>query len=249
MKGCFQCFPLICGTMNIIVTGASRGIGFETAAILCFQGHNVIAVARDGKGLERLQSICRAAGTDSRLMILSCDLTSEKDIQELVFTAKSLNARVDVLINNAGALINKEFEKITMEELHSVFEVNVFAPFRLIQALLPLLGGNNESHIVNISSMGAIQGSSKFAGLSSYTSSKAAIAGLSELLAEELKSKNIKVNCLALGAAQTEMLESAFPGYKAPLTAREMAEWVAYFSIHGSRFFNGKILPVGISTP
>jgi NAD(P)-dependent dehydrogenase (short-subunit alcohol dehydrogenase family) len=235
--------------MNIIVTGASRGIGFETALLLCGQGHHVLAFGRNGSGLEKLQNACRTAGFDSKLMVLAGDLTSEKDIQQLVYTAKSLNSRVDVLINNAGAIVNKEFEKISPEELRQVYEVNVFAPFRLTQVLLPLMGGEATSHIVNISSMGAVQGSSKFAGLSAYTSSKAAFAGLSEMLAEELKDKNIRVNCLALGAAQTEMLEAAFPGYKAPLSAREMAVWITWFALNGQNYFNGKILPVGVSTP
>lgn len=235
--------------MNIIITGASRGIGFETALLLCKQGHHVMATARTGKGLEKLQASCRAAGVDSKLMILQADLASEKDLQELFFHAKSLNLHVDVLINNAGAILNKEFEKISTEELRRVYEVNVFAVFRLIQVMLPLLGGTTISHVVNISSMGAVQGSSKFPGLSAYTSSKAAVAGLSELLAEELKEKNIRVNCLALGAAQTEMLEMAFPGYKAPLTAGQMGDFIAWFAVNGYNYFNGKIIPAGVSTP
>lgn len=235
--------------MNIIITGASRGIGFDTALALCNQGHHVLAVARTGSGLEKLQFSARNAGSDKNLMILSVDLTSEKDIQELVYTAKSLNGHVDVLINNAGVIINKPFEKISPEELRHVYDINVFAPFRLTQALLPLMGGVSQSHIVNISSMGGVQGSVKFPGLSAYSSSKAALAGLTELLAVELQEKNIVVNCLALGAAQTEMLSKAFPDYKAPLSSSEMAEWVVWFSLNGQKFFNGKILPVAISTP
>ncbi|HET6992736.1 MAG TPA: SDR family oxidoreductase [Bacteroidia bacterium] len=235
--------------MNIIVTGASRGIGFETALSLVQQGHHVIAFARNGKGLENLQNAARSSGADTRLMILAGDLTSEKDIQQLVFTARSLNSRIDILINNAGAIINKPFEKISPEELRNVYEVNVFVPFRLTQALLPLMGGETCSHIVNISSMGGFQGSAKFPGLSAYSSSKAALAGLSEVMAEEFKGKNIKVNCLALGAAQTEMLEKAFPGYKASVSAREMANWIVWFALNGHLFFNGKILPVSLSTP
>lgn len=232
--------------MNIVITGASRGIGFETALQLCKDGHHVLAVARNGKGLEKLQALAASAGVGNRLMILPVDLTSEKDIQELVFTVKSLGGKTDVLINNAGTLLNKPFEQINLAELRQVYELNVFAPFRLIQALLPFMNGG---HIVNISSMGAVQGSSKFPGLSAYSSGKAALANLTELLAEELKEKNIKVNCLALGAAQTEMLEAAFPGYKAPLSAAEMAEWISWFALNGQKFFNGKILPVALSTP
>jgi NAD(P)-dependent dehydrogenase (short-subunit alcohol dehydrogenase family) len=235
--------------MNVIVTGASRGIGFETALLLCRQGHRVLAVARTGNGLEKLQTAARNAGIDRNLMILACDLTSEKDIQSLAFTAKELNDHIDVLINNAGTLLNKEFASISPTELRDVYEVNVFAPFRLTQALLPIMGGKNISHVVNISSMGGVQGSSKFPGLSAYSSSKAALAGLSELLAEELKEKNIRVNCLALGATQTEMLDKAFPGFKAPVSSSEMAEWITWFSLNGQNFFNGKILPVAITTP
>ena len=235
--------------MNIIVTGASRGIGFETALLLCQQGHHVIAVARNGMGLEKLQLAARSSNSDSRLMILSGDLTSEKDIQELVYHSKALNSRIDILINNAATIINKPFEKITLDELRKVYEINVFAVFRLTQALLPLMGGVDVSHIVNISSMGVVQGSTKFPGLSAYSSSKAAISVLSELLAEELSDRNIKVNCLALGAAQTEMLAQAFPGYKAPVSAGEIAQWITWFAVNGHHYFNGKILPVSLSTP
>lgn len=235
--------------MNIVVTGASRGIGFETALSLCKQGHHVIAVARNGKGLENLQNAARSCSADSKLMILSGDLTSEKDIQELVFHAKSLNNRIDVLINNAATIINKPFENISSDELRQLYEINVFSPFRLIQSLIPLMGGVEISHIVNISSMGGVQGSAKFSGLSAYSSSKAALAVLSEVLAEELRAKNIKVNCLALGATQTEMLSQAFPKYEAPIIASEMAEWIAWFAINGHNYFNGKIIPVALSTP
>jgi NAD(P)-dependent dehydrogenase (short-subunit alcohol dehydrogenase family) len=232
--------------MNIIITGASRGIGFETAIQLCKDGHRVIAVARNGKGLEKLQAVVTAAGAGNRLMVLPVDITSEKDIRELAFTAKTLDGKVDVLINNAGGLVNKPFGSISPEELRSVYEVNVFAPFRLIQALKPLLDGG---HVVNIGSMGGVQGSAKFPGLSAYSSSKAALANLSELLAEELKESRIRVNCLALGAAQTEMLAEAFPGYEAPLSSAEMAKWIAWFAVNGQQFFNGKVLPVAVSTP
>ena len=94
-----------------------------------------------------------------------------------------------------------------------------------------------------------LQGSAKFPGLTAYSSSKAAIAGLTECLAEELKDKNISVNCLAIGAVQTEMLEEAFPGYKAPLSPKQMAEYIFDFALKGHQYYNGKILPVSSSTP
>jgi NAD(P)-dependent dehydrogenase (short-subunit alcohol dehydrogenase family) len=105
------------------------------------------------------------------------------------------------------------------------------------------------SHIVNISSMGGFQGSSKYRGLSYYSASKAAIGCLTECLAIEFSEAGIKVNCLAIGAVQTEMFEEAFPGLKAPVSASEMGRYVSEFALNGHKFFNGKILPVAISNP
>jgi NAD(P)-dependent dehydrogenase (short-subunit alcohol dehydrogenase family) len=105
------------------------------------------------------------------------------------------------------------------------------------------------SHIVNISSMGGFQGSMKFAGLAAYSTSKAALCCFTELFAEEYKETNIRMNCLCLGAVQTEMLAEAFPGYNAPIQPKEMAKFIVDFAENASRFINGKIIPVSLSTP
>jgi NAD(P)-dependent dehydrogenase (short-subunit alcohol dehydrogenase family) len=97
--------------------------------------------------------------------------------------------------------------------------------------------------------MGGYQGSMKFPGLALYSASKGALAVMSECLAEEFKETGIKVNCLALGAAQTEMLKEAFPNYQPPLSAEEMASFVCDFALRGQSFFNGKILPVALTDP
>jgi NAD(P)-dependent dehydrogenase (short-subunit alcohol dehydrogenase family) len=128
-----------------------------------------------------------------------------------------------------------------------MFSVNTKAPFLIVKALLPYF--NKPSHIVNISSMGGFQGSVKFSGLSLYSASKGALAILTECLAEELKEKDIKVNCLALGSVQTEMLAEAFPGYKAQSGPAEMAEFIDNFALNAHRNMNGKIIPVSSTTP
>ena len=97
--------------------------------------------------------------------------------------------------------------------------------------------------------MGGIQGSSKFGGLAAYSSAKGAVITLSELLAEEYKEDQIAFNVLAIGAVQTEMLAEAFPEYKAPLSAQEMADYIYDFSLTGNKFYNGKVLQVSSSTP
>lgn len=147
----------------------------------------------------------------------------------------------------AGMVISKNFSEITNREARLLMETNFFGPASVIKVLKPFMA--NGSHIVNISSMSGYQGSSKFAGLSYYSSSKAAISSLSECLASEFRDSGISVNCLALGAVQTEMLEEAFPGYNAPLDAKKMAEFISYFALNGNKFFNGKIIPLAVSDP
>jgi NAD(P)-dependent dehydrogenase (short-subunit alcohol dehydrogenase family) len=158
-------------------------------------------------------------------------------------------SHIDVLVNNAGLLINKPFKDLTIEDWKLQFAVNLFGMTRLIKLLLPLMGGLKETHIVNLGSMGGFQGSKKFTGLSAYSASKAAVANLTECLAYEFSADNIRVNCLALGAVDTEMLKQAFPGYRAPVTSYEMAEFIKSFCKTGHKLFNGKVLPVSVIDP
>jgi short-subunit dehydrogenase len=232
--------------MLILITGASKGIGFEMVKHFSKNSKNlIIAVSRN---IEPLNKLVKEKNTHSVLPI-KADITNPLHQKKIVKTIKALNIPLDVLINNAGQNLNKPIEKITGAELQLVYHTNVFAPFLLIQALLPLMNQKSKAHIVNIGSMGGFQGSAKFPGLSAYSSSKTALSGLTESLAEELKSQNISVNCLALGAVQTEMLSKAFPGYKAPLTAKQMAEFICHFALTGQQYFNGKIIPVSSTNP
>ena len=225
--------------MNIIITGASKGIGYETALLFAKDKANrIVPISRSGfsPGLTSIRHI-------------AFDLQSSSDKYSSTLLPLILKEFkfVDVLINNAGVLVNKTFEDLSPADWQYTYETNVFVSAKLIKLLLPYM--SRMSHIVNISSMGAVQGSTKFKGLSAYSSSKAALANLTECLAEELKDRNIAVNCLALGAVQTEMLQQAFPDYKAPVDAKTMAEFIVEFSLNGHRYFNGKIIPVALSTP
>ncbi|NLN73919.1 MAG: SDR family oxidoreductase [Bacteroidales bacterium] len=225
--------------MNIVITGASKGIGFQTAKILASKSENrIFAVARNVESLNNI---------NNNITPLAWDIT-QMPYKPLVEEIKKWSGgKVDVLINNAGIILNKKFEEISPQEFDLQFSAHVKSPFFLIQALLPLF--SEGSHIVNISSMGGFQGSVKFSGLSAYSSSKGALAVLTEALAEELSPKNISVNAICPGAVQTTMLEKAFPGLKAPLSDEEMGGFLADFALNGHRFFNGKILPVSSSTP
>lgn len=231
--------------MNIIITGASRGIGYELVKQLAAAGNTIFAVSRNHEKLEQLKKECGS----SNVITCAYDLSDPASVQELIRVIKKQNAPIHYLVNNAGAVLNKPFAEISGTEIESIYNVNVFAVVRLIQGMLPLMDPKKRCHVVNISSMGGFQGSAKFAGLSAYSSSKAALACLTECLAEEFKDRNIAFNCLALGAVQTEMLEEAFPGYRAPVTAAQMASYVSDFVLNAHKLINGKIIPVSLSTP
>lgn len=224
---------------NIIITGTSRGIGYQMVQLFAKAGHHVLALSRNSKPVEALQL--------NNVTALSFDLNDEKAYQKVKDFIATNWKTVDVLINNAGALLNKPFANITMQEFENVYKTNVFGVAELIRTVIPFLQKN--SHVVTISSMGGVQGSMKFPGLAAYSSSKAAVITLTELLAEEYKDSGISFNVLALGAVQTEMLEEAFPGYVAPISALEMAQYIFNFSLTAHKYYNGKMLQVSNSTP
>lgn len=229
--------------MNIIITGASKGIGFETCKRLFSNENNkIIAISRSSDSFIKNDNF-----DNERFTHLRIDIGKDDFNQILIPTVKSVFGKTDIIINNAGLLINKPFDSFTDQEFDEIFNVNVKSVFRLVRDMIPHM--NQGSHIVNITSMGGFQGSSKFSGLSLYSASKGALSILSEAMAEELKQFGISSNALALGAVQTEMLSMAFPDFKAPLSPAEMADFVADFAQNGHRYFNGKVLPVSLSTP
>ena len=222
---------------TILITGASNGIGFEIAKLASSLGHSVIAISRDTTNLKSLNDI------DSYSVDITKDYVIESFIKKLIHKKIIL----DIIINNAGLLVNMPFEETSIETFKKVYDVNVFGVVSRIRRCLPII--NKKGHVLNISSMGGVQGSSKFPGLSAYSSSKGALITLTELLAEEYNKTGPSFNVLALGAVQTEMLEKAFPGYKSNVSAKKMASYVLDFSISGNDLFNGKLIPVSLSTP
>jgi len=233
---------------NIIITGASSGIGFEAVLDLTANKENkVIALARSADKLRKHEIASSLNHDGGTLYPAQFDIVFDNYPESLVPFIQSKFDKVDILINNAGALINKPFMETSMEDVAQMFQSNLLGHIQMIQNIVPMM--KDAGHIVNISSMGGFQGSAKFPGLSAYSASKGALGILTECLAEELKDKNIKVNCLALGSSQTEMFEAAFPGVEAGTLAFEMGRYVAEFAQNGHKYYNGKILPVANTTP
>lgn len=223
---------------NIIITGTSRGIGYELALQFANAGHQVLAISRKTP---------QALLEHKNISCLSVDLSKEEELSLVEDFISQTWKNVDIIIHNAGSLVNKPFAQLTAADFENVYKVNVFGVANLTRICLPYL--QKGSHVVSISSMGGIQGSMKFPGLAAYSSSKGAVITLSELLAEEYKEQGIAFNVLALGAVNTEMLQEAFPGYEAPTSAKEMAEYIFNFALTGNKYHNGKIIQVSSSTP
>ncbi len=224
---------------NIIITGTSRGIGFELVRLFANQGHKVLALSRNAKPVSDLKH--------ENVTAFAFDLSQQEDYKNVEKFIQKEWKQVDILIHNAGAILNKPFAETSFEDFTKVYETNVFGVAEMTRTVLPFLKSNG--HVLTISSMGGIQGSMKFPGLAAYSSSKGAVITLTELLAEEYKETGPSFNVLALGAVQTEMLEEAFPGYKTPTTALEMADYIQNFALTGHKYYNGKVLQVSNSTP
>ena len=224
---------------KVIITGTSRGIGFELAQQFAKNNFQVLALSRNQKPLDNLKL--------KNIETLSVDVCNQDDLQKVSKYLSEYWGDIDILIHNAGFLINKPFESLTKDDFLRVYDVNVFGVAALTQICIPYL--KKGSHVVTISSMGGIQGSLKFPGLAAYSSAKGAVITLSELLAEEYKSAEIAFNVLAIGAVQTEMLAEAFPDYQASLNANEMADYIFNFATTANKFYNGKVLQVSNTTP
>jgi NAD(P)-dependent dehydrogenase (short-subunit alcohol dehydrogenase family) len=223
---------------NVIITGTSSGIGFELVKLFSEKNHNVLAISRNNNALRTLNL--------PGVMPIDLDLTESEDYNSLDKYLSSFK-NIDILINNAGYLINKPFEKTTLKDFQEVYSTNVFSVAMLTKKIIRFM--SESSNVVNISSVGGVQGSMKFAGLSAYSSSKAALNILTEMLAEEYKDRKIHFNSLALGSVETKMLKKAFPDFKASTSAIEMANYIYQFSVDGYMFLNGKIVSVSSTTP
>lgn len=225
---------------TIVVVGASRGIGLEVVKRFASDaGNRVICFSRS---FDTPNALAGFPTVETHALDLASD-----NVRTQLETVLAGVPVIDILINNAGYIVVKPFAELTHEEITTSYQVNVIGVMETIQACLPKLKAG--AHVVSVSSMGGFQGSMKFAGLAAYSTSKAAVASLTELLAEELKDTGIKVNCLCLGSVQTEMLEQAFPGYKAPLQPEEMAAFICDFACTAHRYMHGRIIPVSLTTP
>jgi len=222
---------------TLVITGAGKGIGFATVnRFLEDPEFIVVAISRNTQQLQAIQN--------DRLKIITADLLTH--YTSIISQIKEKVSVIDILINNAALILNKSIQQTTDDELTNVINTNFTVPYKFIRDLELLYIMN--SHIINISSMSGYQGSRKFPGLTAYSSSKAALASLSECVAEEWRERYIYCNCLALGAVDTDMIKVSIPGLKPVITAIQMADYIYEFAIKGHTYYNGQVIPVTLST-
>lgn len=181
-------------TKNILITGASKGIGKELAKGLANSGYNLFITARNE---QLLSQVAKEAGAKAYFI---CDLSLQKDIESLAqFIEKN---EIDVLINNAGEYIYGEIEKMNYEQINRVFTTNLTAASYLCTSVVKNMKRNNWGRIINIGSISGVMGE---AYASIYSASKAGLIGLTKALALELAEFGITVNTINPGWVETEM--------------------------------------------
>jgi len=231
--------------MNILITGTSKGIGKSIVKAFSKQSdHCLFLVSKDSFLLNELKNECKILNPDNEVFTFDIDLNKSEDIDRLSDEINSVTESLDILINNAGVLFNRDFQSVLDDEIEKMFQINFLSPAKIIRNFIPLLKKSPAAHVINIGSMGGFQGSLKFAGLAYYSASKAAIANLTECLAAEYANTKISFNCLALGSVHTEMFEKAFPGFDATFTSEQMADFIMKFSLTGHQKLNGKVIPI-----
>jgi short-subunit dehydrogenase len=189
---------------NILITGASRGLGKELAKRLGMSEPNLVLVARNIEGLELLQKEIKER-TGIAPFIIKCNISNESEVSHLVELVQQRFRHIDVVVNNAGIGIHKESETLQNDEMRMMFEVNFFGAFYLINSLLPLLKKSNAGYILNV---GSLVSQVAFAGNSIYAATKSALTRYTEGLNQELKKYNIRVGIIHPGYIDTSFHQS-----------------------------------------
>lgn len=228
---------------TVCITGCGRGLGYELVqSFLNETEFHVVGITRKGDIIKKELQIAIEEG---RLTIIEADINTDSG-RDIIYKELKNLPELGYLIHNAGMLLFKPFGEISEKELRDIYSINVFAPFLLTQKLLPLM---HSTHTISISSVGGVEGSMKFAGLSAYSSSKAALNCLTEMLSEEFKETGNVFNCLALGSVNTEMFAAAFPGARASSTTKDMADYIVSFAVKAPKIMRGKIISLSVSNP
>ncbi|MBR5134000.1 MAG: SDR family oxidoreductase [Clostridia bacterium] len=235
-------------TRVALITGASRGIGRAIALRLARDGYTVVVNYRaDEKAALGTAQILQALGGDG--MLCQADVTDEQAVRRMVEAVEREYGRIDVLVNNAGIAEQKLFTDLTTEDWKRMMDVHVNAAFYATSAVLPSMIRRKSGTIINVSSMWGQVGASCEVH---YSTAKAALIGMTKALAKEVGPSGIRVNCVAPGAIETDMMAGFSPEDKQAIAdetplcrlgkAEEVASTVAFLASQEAAFITGQVI-------
>jgi len=207
-----------------LVTGANRGIGFETCRQLAGAGLQVILASRDPAKGQRAADLLRRQGKDVASEQL--DVTDPKSVNRLLAAVRRRFGRLDVLVNNAGVYLDEDVSvfEVTEDTVRRTLETNFYGPLAVCRAFVPLMRAQGYGRVVNVSS-GAGQLSTMTGGTAAYKVSKVALNALTRIMADEVRPANIKINAVCPGWVRTEM-----GGPRAPRSPEQAAETIVWLA-------------------
>lgn len=210
-----------------VVTGGSKGIGKAVIVKLVSEGFDVITCARSSNDLEALESEIATSFQDGRIYWLSADLSKRDDVQKFLDLIKSLDRKVEILVNNTGVFIPGQINNEEEGVLEKTLETNVYSAYHLTRGILPPMMKEKKGHIFTICSTASI---TAYANGGSYCISKFALLGMTKVLREELKPYNIKVTALLPGATLTSSWEGTDLPEDRFMKSEDVADsvWAAY---------------------
>jgi len=220
----------------IVVTGASSGIGRATAELFAREGALVAIFARSAEKLAQM--------VGDRVLAVAGDVASEADVERLFSEVESRFGDCDVLVNNAGTTDVGRLIDTTPDRWDRMFAVNVRGAYLAARRALPAMVARRSGAIVNVASISGVIGPEKFPGFVSYCASKAAVIGMTEALAVEVRDAGVRVNCVSPGSVDTPMWAEVSGGAPASMTPQEIAQAIRFLASSESRPMNGQNLNV-----
>lgn len=238
----------------VLITGASRGIGKETARVFAENNYRVIInYLKSKEQAETLETELKNHGCDA--ISVCADVSDIKQVQKMMEVIKKFTSHIDVLINNAGIAQQKMFCDTTQEDWDNLFNVNVKGVFNCCQAVLPFMIKNRSGKIVNVSSVWGVCGASLEVA---YSASKAAVIGFTKALAKEVGPCGININCVAPGVINTDMNKNLDSSSIERLknetslgvigSTRDIAETILFLSSKKADFITGQVININGGT-
>jgi 3-oxoacyl-[acyl-carrier protein] reductase len=221
---------------SALVTGASRGIGRATAALLARRGVSLALVGRPSRELDETVTLAREAGAPE-VATFACDLGDSSSVEAAAYAVLAQFPALGVLVNNAGVAPRVAIEETRTDVWDETLAVNLRAPFLLTRAVLPVMKRSGRGRIVHVGSISSTLGTPR---LAAYCASKWGLVGFMKSLAEELSGTGVATVAVLPGSTATRMLEGS--GMPPRMSADDVAETIVHYCLDASPAHNGAVV-------